>query len=49
MEPPEMAGWNLALRFALEIVALVALGLAGVGRRGCSYRHRGSDRHSKAV
>lgn len=24
-----MAGWNLALRFALEIVALVALGLAG--------------------
>ena len=29
MQPPEMAGWNLALRFALEIVALVALGIAG--------------------
>ncbi len=24
-----MAGWNLALRFALEVAALVALGLAG--------------------
>ncbi len=29
MEPPAIAGWNLALRFALEVVALVALGVAG--------------------
>ena len=28
MNPPEMAGWNLALRFALEIVALIALAVA---------------------
>ena len=28
MEPPPMAGWNLAVRFALEIVALVAVGVA---------------------
>lgn len=25
MRPPEMAGWNLALRFGLEVVALVGL------------------------
>lgn len=29
MEPPQMAGWNLAFRFAIEIAALVALGVAG--------------------
>lgn len=29
MTPPDMAGWNLALRFGLEMTALVALGLAG--------------------
>lgn len=29
MEPPEMAGWNLATRFGLEVAALVALGIAG--------------------
>jgi hypothetical protein len=28
MNPPEMAGWNLALRFALEISALIGLGIA---------------------
>jgi Protein of unknown function (DUF2568) len=28
MNPPEMAGWNLALRFALEIGALIGLGVA---------------------
>ena len=28
MSPPEMAGWNLALRFALEVGALVSLGHA---------------------
>jgi hypothetical protein len=28
MNPPEMAGWNLALRFALEIGALIGLGIA---------------------
>ena len=28
MNPPRMAGWNLALRFGLEVVALVALGAA---------------------
>lgn len=26
--PPQMAGWNLALRFALELAALAGLGLA---------------------
>ncbi len=29
MKPPDMAGWNLALRFALEVAALIALGIAG--------------------
>ena len=29
MKPPDMAGWNLALRFALEVAALAALGIAG--------------------
>ena len=29
MLPPEMAPWNLVTRFGLEIVALIALGLAG--------------------
>ena len=28
MNPPEMAGWNLALRFGLEVGALVSLGAA---------------------
>lgn len=28
MNPPRMAGWNLALRFALELAALAALGAA---------------------
>lgn len=28
MTPPTMAGWNLALRFGLELAALVGLGLA---------------------
>lgn len=28
MSPPPMAGWNLGLRFGLEVVALVALGAA---------------------
>ena len=28
MTPPTMAGWNLALRFGLELGALVGLGLA---------------------
>lgn len=28
MAPPTMAGWNLALRFGLELGALVGLGLA---------------------
>jgi len=28
MNPPEMAGWNLALRVALEIGALIGLGVA---------------------
>lgn len=28
MTPPEMAGWNLTLRFLLELSALVALGVA---------------------
>ena len=28
MTPPEMAGWNLALRFALEMGALIGLGVA---------------------
>jgi hypothetical protein len=28
MKPPEMAGWNLALRFALEMGALIGLGVA---------------------
>ena len=28
MNPPTMAGWNLALRFGLELAALVGLGLA---------------------
>jgi len=27
--PPEMAGWNLALRFVLEMTALGSLGAAG--------------------
>ena len=27
MNPPEMASWNLALRFGLELAALVALGM----------------------
>jgi len=26
-EPPEMAGWNLTLRFGLELVSLIALGM----------------------
>ena len=29
MNPPRMAGWNLALRFALEVTALVGIGMAG--------------------
>lgn len=29
MERPKMAAWNLAVRFSLEAVALVALGVAG--------------------
>lgn len=29
MTPPAMPAWNLALRFALELAALAALGLAG--------------------
>lgn len=29
MKPPAMAGWNLALRFAIEVVALIALAVAG--------------------
>jgi hypothetical protein len=28
MNPPEMAGWNLALRFILEMGALIGLGIA---------------------
>ena len=28
MNPPSMAGWNLALRFGLELAALSGLGLA---------------------
>jgi len=28
MNPPTMAGWNLALRFGLELAALAGLGLA---------------------
>ena len=28
MNPPEMAGWNLTLRFALEMGALIGLGVA---------------------
>ena len=28
-EPPEMAGWNLTLRFGLEVVSLIALGMWG--------------------
>ena len=28
INPPDMAGWNLAVRFVLEIVALVALAAA---------------------
>lgn len=28
MNPPTMAGWNLALRFGLELAALTGLGLA---------------------
>jgi len=28
MNPPVMAGWNLTLRFALEIGALIGLGIA---------------------
>jgi len=28
MNPPTMAGWNLALRFGLELAALTAFGLA---------------------
>lgn len=28
MAPPTMAGWNLALRFGLELAALAGLGLA---------------------
>ena len=28
MNPPTMAGWNLALRFGLELAALLGLGLA---------------------
>ena len=28
MNPPSMAGWNLALRFALEVAALVGLAVA---------------------
>ncbi|GJM37682.1 MAG: hypothetical protein DHS20C19_10490 [Acidimicrobiales bacterium] len=28
MTPPTMAGWNLALRFGLELAALAGLGLA---------------------
>jgi hypothetical protein len=28
MNPPAMAGWNLALRFVLELAALVGLGAA---------------------
>jgi hypothetical protein len=28
MNPPEMAGWNLALRFGLEMGALIGLGVA---------------------
>ena len=27
--PPDMAGWNLALRFGVELVALVGLGAGG--------------------
>ncbi len=27
MNPPQMAGWNLALRFALELMALIGLGI----------------------
>jgi len=27
--PPKMAAWNLALRFGLEVTALVSLGVAG--------------------
>ena len=29
MTPPAVAGWNLALRFGLEIAALIGLGAAG--------------------
>lgn len=29
MKPPQMASWNLALRFAIEIVSVIALGVAG--------------------
>jgi CDP-diglyceride synthetase len=28
MNPPKMHGWNLALRFGLEIAALIGIGLA---------------------
>ena len=28
MKPPSMAGWNLALRFGLDLTALASLGLA---------------------
>ena len=28
MSPPKMAGWNLALRFGLEVSALIAIGVA---------------------
>lgn len=31
MTPPTMAGWNLALRFGLEVSALVGLGAAAWG------------------
>lgn len=29
MERPQIAGWNLAVRFLLEVVVLVSLGIAG--------------------
>ena len=29
-EPPEMAGWNLTLRFGLEVGSLIALGMWGL-------------------
>lgn len=38
MTPPTMASWNLALRFGLELAALVGLGVAAWQLSGGPYR-----------